>query len=86
MNYLVNDTSPEAEEVQIRMLRKASTAERFAIARSLSSTVIRLSRRAIKRNQPGFSDREVKLEFISLHYGKSLAEQVNRYMMENSRP
>ena len=69
----LNDTSPEVEEMQIRMLRRASTAQRFARARSLTNTVIHLSRQAIGRNQPALSDREIKLEFISLHYGKELA-------------
>ena len=72
----LNDTSPEVEEKQIQMLRKAATAQRFARARSLTNTVIYLSRRAIGRNQPSFSDREIKLKFISLHYGKELAENL----------
>lgn len=76
----LNDTSPEADEVQIQMLRKASTAERFAKARSLSGSVVRLSRQAISRNKPLFSDQEVKLEFVSLHYGKTLAEEVIAYI------
>lgn len=81
---ILNDTSPEAESIQIKMLQKASTLGRFTRARSLSSTVIGLSRRAIKRNHPSFSDSEVKLEFISLHYGKSLAEKVRNYLIENN--
>lgn len=80
---ILNDTSPEAEAIQIKMLQKASAIGRFTRARSLSSTVIRLSRRAIKRNHPSFSDNEVKLEFISLHYGKLLAEKVRNYILEN---
>jgi hypothetical protein len=82
---IINDTSPEADAIQIKMLQKASTVRRFTRARSLSSTVIQLSRRAIKRNRPGISDRAVKLEFISLHYGKALAEQVDRYLTDNYR-
>jgi len=80
----INDTNPEANEVQIQMLRRASTTERIARTCSLSSTVIKLSRRAIRRNRPAFSDCEVKLEFISLHYGKTLAEQVRRYISEKT--
>ncbi len=82
----LNDTSPEVEEKQIQMLRKAATAQRFARARSLTNTVIYLSRRAIGRNQPSFSDREIKLKFISLHYGKELAEKVKRFILEKNLP
>jgi hypothetical protein len=79
----LNDTSAEAEKIQIQMLRNATPAQRFARARSLSRSVISLSRRAIGRNKPLFSDLEVKMEFVSLHYGKSLADKVSRYIKEN---
>jgi hypothetical protein len=80
----MNDTSPEIEEIHIQMLRNATTLKRFVRARSLSRTVIQLSRRAISRSQPSFTDREVKLAFISLHYGKNLCEKVKRFLKENN--
>jgi hypothetical protein len=79
----MNDTSPEIEEIHIQMLRNATTSKRFARARSLSRTVIQLSRRAISSSHPSFSDQEVKLEFVSLHYGTALAEKVKRFIKEN---
>ena len=81
----LNDTSPEVEEKQIQMLRKAATPQRFARARSLCSTVIHLSRRAIGRSQPSLSEREIKLEFISIHYGKELAEKVKQILIEKNQ-
>lgn len=81
----MRDTSPEIEKIQIQMFRNATAAKRFARARSLSSTVIQLSRRAIRRNHPFFSDQDVKEEFISLHYGKELAEKVRRFVEDKKK-
>jgi hypothetical protein len=80
----LNDTSPAVEEMQIQMLRKATIAQRFSRESSLSSTVIHLSRRAIGRNHPSYSDREIKLEFIALHYGKDLSEKVKEFLTEKN--
>jgi len=70
------DTSPEAERVQIELLRKATVAQRFSLVRSLSSRAIQLSRRAIRRANPDASEEDLKLIFIELNYGKDLAERV----------
>jgi len=75
-----SDTHPEAERVQIDLLRRASTAERFALACSLTATAVSLARRAIARANPDFSPREVDLKFVELHYGKELASRVRRYL------
>jgi len=75
-----SDTHPEAERVQIGLLRQASTAQRFALARSLTATAVSLSRRAIARANPDFSPQEVDLKFVELHYGKELASRVRRYL------
>jgi hypothetical protein len=77
----LTDTSREAGKIQVQLLRNASPAERVARVRSLSESVIRLSRRAISRSKPLLSNQETKLEFISLHYGKRLAEKVKTYIM-----
>ena len=77
---MLSDTHPEAEKVQIELLRKATFAERFAKMRSLTAMTISLSRRAIARANPQFSPEQVGLKFIELHYGKDLAEQVRKYL------
>lgn len=76
-----NDTHPEAEKVLISLIRKASIAERMSRVRSLSETVINLSRRAIKRANPDLTEQELDLMFIALHYGKPLAEKVREYLL-----
>jgi hypothetical protein len=74
------DTAPEAERVQIELIRQSSVARRISIVRSLSQTVMYLSRRAIQRANPALSEREVDFAFVELHYGKDLAERLRSYM------
>jgi hypothetical protein len=81
----MNDTRPEIDEIQIQMFRNATTLKRFARARSLTSSVIQLSRRAIHRSHPTFSDQDVKEEFVSLHYGKKLAEKVKKFIKDRKQ-
>ena len=81
---MLSDTHPEAEKVQIDLLRKASTSERFALMCSLTATAISLSRRAIARANPDLSPQEVDLKFVELHYGKELASRVRRYLKRRS--
>ena len=70
------DTSPEAERVQIELIRKAPPAKRFGLARSLSQSLIQASRQTIRRLHPELSQEELDLLFIELYYGKDLADRV----------
>jgi hypothetical protein len=74
------DTTPQAEKVQIELIRQSSVAKRISLVRSLSQTAMFLSRRAIQRANPSLSEREVDLLFVELHYGKDLAERLRSYM------
>ncbi|MBM4048059.1 MAG: hypothetical protein FJ279_23400 [Planctomycetes bacterium] len=75
-----SDTHPEAERVQVELLRQASVQTRLSLALSLSETAMSLSRRAIRRARPGISEQEVGLAFVELHYGRELAERVREYV------
>jgi hypothetical protein len=77
---MLSDTSPEAEKVQIELLRKLTVAERFAKVRALTARTVRLSKRAIARASPDLDPEELKLKFIELHYGRELARQVREYL------
>jgi hypothetical protein len=77
---MLSDTSPDAERVQIELLRRASVAERAACLLSMSDWTIELSRRGIQQATPGLSDEEVGLRFVELHYGRHLAEEVRAYL------
>ena len=74
------DTHPEIEKVQISLLRNLTVTQRVAKVRSLSATVIALSRRAVRRTHPDLDERELLLKCLSYHYGEKLADQVRNYM------
>ena len=67
------DTSPDAEAVQIGLIRAAPIARRLRLAFSLSSTVIGAARRALARANPNSSAREIDLRFVDTHYGPDVA-------------
>ena len=77
-----SDTSPDAEAVQIELLRRATVAERFTRVRDLTRVTIHHARRAIARAHPGCRQREIDLMFVETHYGKDLAEKLRRYLNE----
>jgi hypothetical protein len=84
-NTYAHDTSPDADRVQTGLLRKAGAAGRFKRMRSLSRSVMALSRRAIARSRPAESNREHALAFVALHYGTDLAGKVRRYLAEKNQ-
>jgi hypothetical protein len=79
------DTALEAEQFQISLIRKASVAQRISRVRSLSQTTITLSRRAILRANPDFSETDLNLAFVTYLYGTKLAHHLRNYLERNSR-
>jgi hypothetical protein len=79
------DTDPEAEKVQIDLLRQASISRRIALALSLSETVIQLARNAIRIQNPNLSDHDVLLRFVSIHYGPELAQNIYKDLQRKSK-
>lgn len=75
-------TDPEAEGVQLSLLRNASNARRGSLALALSGWALQMAQRAIRRAHPELSEREVGLRFVELHYGEDLAERVRRHLAE----
>jgi hypothetical protein len=80
MSFLGQDTRPEAASVQIALLRQASVGRRAALARSLSATVIELSRRALGDRMRDATDAEVLDRWVALNYGEALASRIRRYL------
>jgi hypothetical protein len=74
------DTCPQAEKVQIKLIRESSVSKRVSKVRSLSQTTLYLSRRAIQRTNPFMSKREVDLAFVANHYGENLADSLRLYL------
>lgn len=71
-----SDTTADAEQMQLRLLRERSPAQRAALAIRLSADVIRNCKRAVARAHPELAARQIGDRFIELHYGRELAEAV----------
>ena len=55
------DTDPKAEKVLISLIRKTTPAKKLSQVRSLSQTMMQLSRRAIARANQEFDEQENEL-------------------------
>lgn len=74
------DTNPKTEAVLISLFRNATLAQKMSQVRSLTQTVIQLSKRAIARANKGIDAQEVDLLFVEFHYGKDLADRLRAYL------
>ncbi len=75
-----SDTSPEAERVQIDLLRKAGEAGRFKMTLELMQDAINQSRQDIRSRYSDASEEELGLLFVEFNYGKELADRVRAYL------
>jgi hypothetical protein len=80
MARLWSDTDEDTEAEMIRLLRESPGWKRLALASSLSSTVIELSRDALRRAHPGLSESEIRLRWIGAHYGAVLERELREYL------
>jgi hypothetical protein len=80
------DTTPDAERVQVDLIRAASPARRLRLAFSLSATVIGAARRALARTRPHASAHELDVLFVELHYGKDLADALRTDLQQRTPP
>ena len=76
----MDDTNPKILEIQRDLLRKAGSGKRAALARSLSSSVIELSRRELRERNPTASETELAVEWVERNYGSDLADRLRRYL------
>ena len=74
------DTHPKAERALISLIRQATPAKKLSQVRSLSQTMIRLSRRAIMRANENIDEQEANLVFVTHHYGSDLSEHLRKYL------
>ena len=70
------DTSPEAEAIQIDLLRRAPTWKRLRVAAEMSETVMLLSRLGVARRNPGASPSELRRLVGEALLGPELASRV----------
>jgi hypothetical protein len=61
------------EQMQIDLLRKATIAQRFGLARSLTATTRRMARQALRRAHPEWSGDDLDVAFVELLYGPKMA-------------
>jgi hypothetical protein len=73
---MLSDTHPDAERVQIELLRKMTVAERLRLADDLTSVTCELSRRALTAANSGISSRELEWKVIELYYGREVARRL----------
>ncbi len=72
------DTDPEAEQVQLRLLREAGVTRRIALARSLTATTLQLAHRAIWQAHPTDTPDGHFVRFVAQMYGTELGEALER--------
>jgi len=79
------DTHFSAEREQIELLRRAGPAKRAALALAMTTAAVKLSRRAIQRVHPDWTEQEINLLWLEVHYGKDLADRVRADLTARTR-
>ncbi len=77
----ITDTHPDADAVQIQLLRQASVAQRLNMMRSLTRVAVAGSRRACEKAHPEMTSEELDVLFVELNYGRDLAARVRQRLM-----
>ena len=72
----IRDTSPEANAIQLQILRRMSPARRASLATSLSRTVMVSSRQGIARRAPTLTPQQIIATAIAINYGAPSAVRV----------
>lgn len=80
-----NDTTAEAEAVQLACIRRMSPLERLRAGCRMSNRVRRLAFDAIRGRHPDANETEVRLRFIELAYGAFLAADVRLWLRDRGR-
>lgn len=74
-----SDTSPEAERVQIELIRQAPITKRVALMTELSQFLIEAHKQGIRQTHPNANEKEVGLIFVANNYGQTLADKLRVY-------
>jgi hypothetical protein len=79
---MLSDTHPEAEKVQIELLRRMSVAQRLGRMREWTHVLVHLSRQGLASANPGLDNRELDLLWVEQQYGRDLAAELRKYLEE----
>jgi hypothetical protein len=84
---MLSDTDPNAEKVQLDLIRRMSVAQRLARARDWTRMVVHLSREGLAKANPGLGREEIDLLWVENQYGRELAGKLRDYLEKRrSRP
>jgi hypothetical protein len=70
-----SDTSPEAEWVQIEIMRRMPTWQRLQIMESLITATRALALQGLAQRYPGESSEQLRRRLVELLYGVDLAQK-----------
>jgi hypothetical protein len=73
---MLSDTHPEAERVQLELIRKMTVAERLGRMRDWTRTLVHLSREGLAKANPGLDEQELDLLWVEHHSGTDLAARL----------
>ena len=73
------DTSHAADEAQLETLRRMGSGGRLRAGLRFSSSMIALSRAALRARYPELDEEALKLLWIEQNYGAALAGEVRRH-------
>lgn len=76
----LTDTHPAVTQAQIDLLRQAGPRRRAALAAALTTFSVNLARLALRRLHPEWSEAEIRLEWVRIHYGSDLAGRVRAHL------
>ena len=70
------DTSPEAHEAQLAVLRRMTLGERMTLVLEMMDEGFELARDGIRLRHPDYDDRQVFLAFVRMLHGDELFSKV----------
>ncbi len=77
---MLSDTSPEAERVQIELLRRAGPGRRAELMSSLTNSCIQRAKASVRRAYPDADEVELQRRYIALQYDPALADAYANYV------
>lgn len=76
MNTLYSDTTPEAEALQIELIRQMPPWKKMAVVESLNATVKALALSEIRRRHPDATPAQIRRLWAERALGAELAQKV----------
>jgi len=86
MPDLIRDASPQADAIQLQILRHMPPARRAWLAESLSRTVMVGSRQGIARRAPTLTPKQIVATAIAINYGAPWAARVQPRLAISEEP